>query len=435
MKSCRLKSLLITLLALFVTTNALSAWKGSSQGWIYPGNPACDAPITYQANKIQVLKPQYYNLQNDGSVLLLTVANAGCNAYSAANVADLKAHSNEQYVTVSGVTATMHALVSSTAKRTAAINTWVQFLTANTLTGLELDWEGYSGWSATDYAQFLSFCIDLGSALHAAGKKLMIVGPAQTGQGSWLWNYADFNSRPVDYVLPMVYDYQWDFGAGTPISPNQWMTQVVAFMKTKVSDPKKIVIGMPSYGYHGATGGYNITIDTYLQSQKLPGFSTAKRNAASYEMMWAQSGTSYDYQDQSGLDSKRTLIESLGMTAVSVWHLGSGNLWFSGEPGPTPTVSPSPSPTPTITPTPTPTPTPSPTSGTPKCMKSGTDVVVGGLPSNAGCVMRTDTYQEQVPVQGVAVFSNAVKVKSVEVYQKRLGPKNCTGFIYELSCQ
>ncbi|MBI4239392.1 hypothetical protein HY620_00180 [Candidatus Uhrbacteria bacterium] len=90
------------------------------------------------------------------------------------------------------------------------------------------------------------------------------------------------------------------------------------------------MIGLPAYGYHGKTGEYAITIDTLEQSKRYTGFATAKRDPNSYEMRWSYGGVSYTYQDTTGLNLKRELIESQGIKHISVWHLG-GNAWFSGK--------------------------------------------------------------------------------------------------------
>jgi spore germination protein YaaH len=87
-----------------------------------------------------------------------------------------------------------------------------------------------------------------------------------------------------------------------------------------------IVIGIPAYGYHGTLGSYSMTIDTYAESSTLPGFSTRKVNSEGEET-WMVGNTYYCDQPPSALDMKKTLLESLGIQNISVWHIG-GNNWF-----------------------------------------------------------------------------------------------------------
>ncbi len=305
--------------------------------WIYPGDPACNASNEYEDGRvIDTLKPQYYTLEHTGVLELLTVANSGCNAYSPANAAQIKHHSAHQYVTVSGNTTSMNALVTSQEKRTLATNSLVKFLEQNTFTGVEIDFEGFARWTSVQYAGYKSFLTQLGNTLHANGFTLMIDGPAVTADsGTYQWRYTDFNALPVDYIVVMEYDWQYDFGVGTPISPLSRMEEVTKGVLARITDPNKVVIGIPSYGYHGPTGTYAITIDTDAQSQMYAGYDTASRDSASDEMMWTSGNRVYDYSDSTTLNDKRTLLENLGVKFVSVWHLG-GNQWFSGKSEPPP---------------------------------------------------------------------------------------------------
>jgi spore germination protein YaaH len=52
-------------------------------------------------------------------------------------------------------------------------------------------------------------------------------------------------------------------------------------------------------------------------------------------MMFTHAGVFYDYADSQTLNTKRSLLEHLGIQNVSVWHLG-GNQWFSGKSEPSP---------------------------------------------------------------------------------------------------
>lgn len=313
-------------------SSGVSSRSASVQAWIYPGPPACNAKQEYSdGRQIDVLKPEYFNVDETGRINLLTEANAGCNGYSSQNVSSIKAFSNKQFVTVSADATAMIALTRNATNRSRGISTLVNFIRANQLTGIELDFEEFGSWSASNYATYKQFVNQLGQALHAINAQLMIDGPPisnSTEQGYYVWRYADFNSLPVDYVLVMAYDYQYDYGAGTPIAPNTWVMNIINHMKSKISDINKIVVGMPSYGYHGATGGYNIRIDTYAQSSTYPGFPTAKQDPKSFENFWVNGSTTYDYQSTQSLDQKRALIESAGIKNISVWHLG-GNNWFS----------------------------------------------------------------------------------------------------------
>lgn len=309
------------------------AWLANIQGWIYPGNPACNADEEYSDGRTtHTLKPEYYTIDANGDLDQLTVDPDGCNAYSVANAADVKANSTEQFFTISGSYSNIFALVGVGAKETAATADIIAFLDIVGFTGVELDWEGFGSWTAQNYADYKSYITDLGNALQAEGYKLMIDGPPisnATEQGYYEWKYEDFDALPVDYIVALAYDWQYDFGVGTSISPTSRVENACDWMKSKITDNTRIVIGMPSYGYHGVTDSYTLTIDTKTQSSAFAGYDTATRNA-DHEMNWEDGGNSYFYQDTTGMNSKRTIIENKGITNISVWHLG-GNDWFTGD--------------------------------------------------------------------------------------------------------
>lgn len=311
----------------------VTAWKAQVMAWIYPGPPGCHAAQEYtDGRSIDTLKPQYFTLADIGVLDLLTVTNSGCNAYSPANARQIKQFSTHQYVTVSGNTASMDALISDQTLETQAMQTLLTFLKTVQFTGVELDFEGWGQWIPQQYSGYKQFLTQLGNTLHHNGYKLMVDGPSDIASGgsSLAWNYADFNTLPVDYIVVLAYDWQYDFGAGTPVAPFSREVEVTNEVKGKITDSDKIVIGIPSYGYHGATGSTTITEDTYVQSQTYPGYNTATRDSSSGEMMWTHAGISYDYADAETLAEKRATIERLGIHALSVWSLG-GTPWFPGS--------------------------------------------------------------------------------------------------------
>jgi spore germination protein YaaH len=318
--------------ALTPTPTPLATWSSHAMAWIYPGSPACNAPNEYKDGRhIDTLKPQYFTLDSTGTLVQLTTATNGCNAYSPANAAEIKQYSTHQYVTISGDTASMNALITNQTKINSAITTIKNFLGTVQFTGAEIDFEGFAQWTPQQYTSYKNFLTRLGNTLHQSGYKLMVDGPGDIDvTSSYQWHYADFNSLPVDYIVVMEYDWQYDYGAGTPVAPLAREQNVTKTVMGEITDSNKIVVGIPSYGYHGKTGGYTLTIDTNTQLQAYPGYTTATRDSSSAEMMFTNSGISYDYADSQTLNTKRTTIESLGIKNISVWHLG-GNQWFSGK--------------------------------------------------------------------------------------------------------
>jgi spore germination protein YaaH len=310
----------------------------TTMAWIYPDLP-CDAQTEYTTKDITILKPQYYTLQDAGTLVQDTVSSAGCLGYSPENVASIKAASEKQFVTISGQTNGMVALTTSPTLTQTFITTMLTFLQSSGFTGVELDFEGFSKWNEQQYGGYLTFLTQLGNALHAQGFQLMIDGPVIFNakyQGYYPFKYEDLEKLPADFLVAMCYDLQSDNGAGTPIAPLSTLTACCQWMKSKITDTSRIVIGIPSYAYQGATGTYHVKKFPSGQASNLPGFETATRDPASGEMMWSQNGISYSYADSTTMDMRLQTVLAQGISHISVWSLGE-NPWFSSvHPQPVP---------------------------------------------------------------------------------------------------
>lgn len=317
-----------------ITMTGAKAWTAWIEAWLYPGPPAEDADEEYRDGRtIHVLKPEYHRLEDDGTVTLLVETPDTENAYSLVNAADVRAHSHEQYDTVSGSDVGMIAMLDDPSKRDAAITTLVSFCVDNDITGVCIDFEPIGSWTPAEYSEYKAWLRALGTALHAEGRKLQICGPAITDdveQSRYVWSYEDFATMAeVDRVVMMLYDYQYDEGVGESVQPAQWARNGCAWIRERIPDLDRIGVGLPTYGYHGPTGTYSATIDTKDQSLTYPGHTTATRNPDG-EMTWTSGANTYVYQDTAGINAKRELLEDEGITYISVWHLG-GNDWFTGR--------------------------------------------------------------------------------------------------------
>lgn len=306
-----------------------------TMAWVYPGDPACSAPTEYSDGRVlDVLKPEYFSVNENGDLIFLTEESHGCNAYSSENAEKIRKFSKEQFVTVSSSYSKSTDVFMRRALRDGKdIARLVDFVRANNFTGAELDFEDFGGWDSEIYDRYREFVKRLGEELHSEGKKLVIDGPAIPGneEVSWYrWRYEDFVSLPVDRIVVMAYDYQFDHGAGSPIAPFLWMEKVLRRTVSKFPDVSRLSVGIPSYGYEGVRGSSQVTILTYDQMKEKQGFETATRDSSSGEMTWTSGNRIYFYQDGKSMDQKRALIEKFGIFSVSVWHLG-GNQWFAGE--------------------------------------------------------------------------------------------------------
>jgi len=304
--------------------------------WMYPGAPALDAQTTFVDNHVDVIRVEYFTLKPDGTLLLLKEdpkdLNSTKNAYSPANVNFIKKYSTEQLVTLSGDYLGLRGLANGNNLSTA-VTTLTQFVASQGLTGIDVDIEGFGQFTTADYATYKSFLLKLGTALHNAGNKLSLCAPNWTSPFSSPplscgWKWQDFVALPIDYLTPMMYDWQWDYGAGTPVSPLSWIKEWCANM-LPIFGKERLVIGLPSYGYSGTPGKYDINILTLDQIKAANGYVGGKRDVSSQEMMKLVGGKVYVSNDTTSMNAKLQVLKSAGVTQVSVWHAGGGNEFFT----------------------------------------------------------------------------------------------------------
>jgi spore germination protein YaaH len=127
--------------------------------------------------------------------------------------------------------------------------------------------------------------------------------------------------------------------ACAPISPYSWLEQVVGYAQSQVP-AASLTIGIPSYGYTTTTCRKvaHVTSNVaYVIMEHEPGFPTsppeisALRDASSGEIRWRSGNVFYDFVDATALNAKLAVVETMGVTDVSVWSLG-GEPWLNGNP-------------------------------------------------------------------------------------------------------
>jgi spore germination protein YaaH len=320
------------------------------QEWLYPGpagSVTCAAAAEYAGGRLQdgVLKPEYIDFNEQGDPYIDYASNPAyaCNGYSAANVASVKAHSRWQYMTTSlaDLTSEEH-LTSTEAQRRKGISFLVSFVKKIGFTGIDVDFENYwtPGWAGTDEDNYYTFLTELATAAHAQDLKVQVDGPAGSGTP---FDYGTVLGDGVDQVVMMTYDEEFNSPAEStclPISPYSWIKTMIeqGLAQIPQAEQDRFVDGLPSYGYMATGRCQNITSNlTFRDMENAPGYSAnptviaSRRDPSSGEIRWSDDGTFYDYCDQTAMDAKLAVVESLGVHNISVWALGGSNPWFSQQ--------------------------------------------------------------------------------------------------------
>lgn len=306
-----------------VAAAPLPGSKVLADAWIYPDDPK-SFPKLKEVGQVNAVKIEFLHVNDDGTLEQLDQSEDYPNGYSPENVAFVKEHSREQYITVSGLfDGTQQAMDDP-----ATIPTIVA-LANKTDFNVELDWEEFGSWTDDYYTNYKQFVKDLRRELQKTDKKLMIDGPAihdQTSQDWYKWKYEEL-APLVDYVVMMVYDNQFDEGAGSAIAPRQWSLDSMQWLKEKAG--KKAIAGIAAYGYTADESRNRMASNTSEQVARLARGAEVVRTADGE--LKAQSGDHhYVYSDKTTMMLRLDQVEESGLNRLSVWSLGS-NPWFPGR--------------------------------------------------------------------------------------------------------
>lgn len=319
--------------------------RSTRMGWVFPDgdiNGATDV-VT---EKWHTLSAMWYELESDGDFLKRDSSSFGSNFYyTAANALTVRENCTVALVNVSSFSGTaVNALTASSAKRALLITEMIAFCKANDFDGVDFDLETFQtdSMSAAQYLDFKTLLFELGTALHVEGYILSVELPsvwnitANTESGSGdEWDSAasqgyyrlrteDMNYLPVDQIVIMAYDYQYDYSAGTANQPLKWLKEILQYTRKIINEDKiKIVAGIPAAGYSGATEEYTITGRTYDYLIAQTGFGDASRDSGSGEIIWADDGTSYALVDDTAIQQKVAQAEGMGVYAYALWHVGN----------------------------------------------------------------------------------------------------------------
>jgi len=296
----------------------------AADAWIYPDEPKALETLK-KTSTIHAVKAEFLHINDDGSVEQINQSPEMPNGYSQTVVDTIKAHSNEQYITVSGA---LEGTTAAMEQSDATIDKMVA-LADKTGFGIELDWEDFGQWDESYYTHYKQFVQKLASRLHDHGHKLMIDGPPiydEASQSWYQWRYEDLNPL-VDDIVMMAYDNQFDTGVGNSIAPDDWTKQCLTWLKEKTDG--KGIAGIAAYGYSGNKDNNRIAVNTSDIIKRRAGDLHFSRNSDG-EMTAERDGTFYDYADKQTMAIRLKQVEASGLKRASVWSLGS-NPWFNED--------------------------------------------------------------------------------------------------------
>jgi spore germination protein YaaH len=225
-------------------------------GWVpYWNAPEGRLGFTQASSMFTDVSPFFFSAQADG-----TIAVVGSEAQLKTTADAAKALGIKVLPTITDASGklVMAGILADPAARQQHIQNIVSVVTSRGFDGIDLDYEGFAfsdghdSWASTQPV-WRAFITELAAALHANGKLLSVTIPPTWIAGGTVTGYPVYDVASIavsaDRVRLMVYD--WSVSSPGPISPMSWLTQVISYANTNITDPAnraKLQLGVPSYG-------------------------------------------------------------------------------------------------------------------------------------------------------------------------------------------
>jgi spore germination protein YaaH len=210
--------------------------------------------IVANADVFSEISPFWYRVLADGRIAPYTTASGGTYE-DPAILSFLRTRGILVIPTVANIIngvwdgAVVSKIIADPQLRAFNIGNLVNLAVATGYDGIDLDYENLR---ATDRAAFTAFVQQLATALHAEGKLLTVNVYAKTSEpGTWDGPRAQdwlAIGQAADQVRIMTYEYSWATSPPGPISPVNWVNDVIAFAATQIP-ATKVMQGVPFYGY------------------------------------------------------------------------------------------------------------------------------------------------------------------------------------------
>ncbi|MCX7709498.1 MAG: glycosyl hydrolase family 18 protein [Clostridia bacterium] len=223
-----------------------------------------------------------------------------------------------------------HTVLSDAAKRQKLINNILVIMSKEEYAGVNIDIENVD-W--TDRQNYTALIRDLKKKLEPYGFLTTVSIPAKTSDtyrnNSWSggFDYIEIG-KYADKILLMTYDEHYFGGTPGPIASLPWVENVLKYA-TSVIDSKKLLLGIPAYGYDwSGKGNKAVTFksaDSLLADYNVQ--SSWDDSAKSPYFSYVKDGTTHQvwYENSQSLSYKLPLVAKYQLGGIGIWKLGYDN--------------------------------------------------------------------------------------------------------------
>ncbi len=236
----------------------------------------------------------------------------------------------------------VHTLMTTPAYKTNFFNNMKVLVLQGNADGVNVDFESLN--RSDRGAVVNNFMADFSAFMHSElpGSEVSFAGPAVNWGG---WEFSGL-AAACDYIFIMGYSFAGSWSSTSfPMAPltggtyNITNTVVSQYASVLNSNPQKLILGCPYYGYHWRTSDGSAR-SSVVQSVGSVTYSSAYSGAATYGRRWDalsqtpwyryQNGTEWHqvwYDDAQSLGLKYDLAIATNLGGIGMWALGyDGNL-------------------------------------------------------------------------------------------------------------
>jgi len=299
-----------------------------ANGYLIPSGTAEDAAAIRSSGALTFVTIFSYGVTADGAIAPLPSAQARA-AAKAAHMDPILCVTNFDGTNFS--TELAHTVLGNPGLREKVVQALLDTLGREEYTGVNLDFEHMA---PDDREPYNAFVQQVADAVRPHGYTMSIaLGPKTSDEPNAPWMGA-FDYRTlgsiVDFLMLMTYEWGWVGGPPMAIAPIDQVRAVLNYA-TSLIDPRKILMGIPTYGYNWEIPDTPRKIATGLSPDAAMALAVSKGavirfdpRAASPTFRYYEGRQEHEvwFEDAKSILVKFDLVRSMNLRGVSFWVLG-----------------------------------------------------------------------------------------------------------------
>jgi hypothetical protein len=227
----------------------------------------------------------------------------------------------------------LHALASNPSAAGQLTKDLVAAIRDKQMDGANLDFEGTNG---RDRIGFTSFAVQVSTRLHAADQRWQVTADTYALSAARIGGFFDVAAlaRGLDALLVMGYDLCRPniASAASPLTGPGWTVRATIASYLRLIDPRKVILGLPFYGYDWPTTGPEAaaptlgppTSITYARAQSITGRRSWNAASSVPWLAYQAQGSWHQvyYDDATSLALKANEARAHHLRGLGIWALG-----------------------------------------------------------------------------------------------------------------